>query len=70
MKQYVRCFFSVSLFFLVRRQLKIFENYLEEQCSLGNLNDRTEVKFISREHAVIYWETGNKDLWHKLIIWK
>lgn len=40
----------------------MFENYLEELCSLGNMNDRTEIKFITTEHTVIYQETGNKDL--------
>lgn len=40
----------------------MFENYVEELCSLGNLNDRTEIKLITTEHNVMCGETSNKDL--------
>lgn len=33
------------------------EHYLEELCSPG-----TDIKFITTEHNVIYWETSDKDL--------
>lgn len=32
------------------------EHYLEELYSLG-----TDIRFITTEHNVIYWETSNKD---------
>jgi len=56
------CFIIFFLFFLVRSQLKMFENSLEELCSLENLNDKTEIKLIPTEHNVINRETSNKDL--------
>ena len=40
----------------------MFENSLEELCSLENLNDKTEIKLIPTEHNVINRETSNKDL--------
>lgn len=49
------CCVIIFLFLLVRSWFKMSEHCLEELCSLG-----TDIKFITTEHNVIYWETSNK----------
>lgn len=49
--------FSLLCHYFLRSWFKMSEHCLEDLlCSLG-----TDIKFITTEYNVVYWETSNKD---------